>query len=145
MAKAGDKKRLEENKAHLQRLKILIAVANVSNCCHIVHRGDYKSCKKTNPPLISISLGRLCGVAHGFTKRIFKQLAFGCPGLDGLRLRRLLFHHCSLPRYDFTSIDYTDLSPAIVYVKIRSPLEFSPSMDVPPNLLQRPTTLRLAN
>jgi len=28
MAKAGDKKRLEENKAHLQRLKIVIGIAN---------------------------------------------------------------------------------------------------------------------
>lgn len=30
MAKGGDKKRLEENRAHIRKLQILIAVANVS-------------------------------------------------------------------------------------------------------------------
>lgn len=31
MAKGGDKRRLEENRKHLQKLQLLIAVANVSN------------------------------------------------------------------------------------------------------------------
>lgn len=36
MAKAGDKKRLEQNADHIRKLKIIVIVANVRRCHHAI-------------------------------------------------------------------------------------------------------------